>query len=74
MAVKSMQKMMKNAPGIPNPRCYRYKWAVRRLWDFRLRQQGIPLGVSYSKASKAPDGNMAMHDHSLARAMVSNAI
>ena len=74
MAMKSMQKRMKNAPGIPNPRCYRYKWVTRSFWDFRLRQQGILPGISYSKASKVPAGNMAMHDHSLARALVSNAI
>ena len=44
------------------------------FWNLRPRQQGIPPGISYSKASKAPAGNMAMHGHSLARALVSNAI
>ena len=73
-AMTAMQKRIKNAPGIPNSRCYSYKWVTRGFWDFRLRQQGIPPGISYSKASKAPAGNMAMHDHSLARVMVSNAI
>ena len=66
MAMKSMQKRMNNAPGIPNPRCYRYEWVTRSFWDFRLRQQGILPGISYSKASKAPAGNMALHDRSLA--------
>ena len=74
MAMKSMQKRMNNAPGIPNPRCYRYKWVTRSFWDFRLRQQGVLPGIPYSKASKVPAGNMAMHDHSLARVLVSNVI
>ena len=39
MAMKSMQKIMKNAPGITNPRCFRYKWVTHSFWDFRLRQQ-----------------------------------
>ena len=73
-AMKSMQKRMKNAPGNPNPRCYRYKWATRSFWDFRLRQQGILPGMSYSKASMVIVGKMAMHDHSRARALVSNAL
>ena len=58
----------------PNSRCYRYKWVIRGFWDFQLRQQGIPPGISYSNMSNASDGNMTMHDHSLARAMVYNAI
>ena len=74
MAMKSMQKRMKNAVGIPHPRCYRYKWVIRSFWDFRLRQQGIPPGISYSKASKATAGNMAMHNHSVARVRVYKAI
>ena len=74
VAMKSTQKRMHNAPGIPNHRGSRYKWVTLSFWDFRLRQQGIPPGISYAKASKVPAGNMAMHDHSIARALVYNAI
>ena len=41
---------------------------------FGCGSRGILPGISYAKASKVPAGNMAMHDHSLAKALVSNAI
>ena len=71
VAMNSMRKRFKSSPGIPNSRCYRYKWVIRGFWDFQLRRQGIPLGISDSKTPKASLGNMTMNDHSLARAMVS---
>ena len=61
-------------PGSPNSGCYRYKWVIRGFWDFQVRQQGIPRGISYSNMSNASAGNMTMHAHSLARALVYNAI
>ena len=66
-AMTSMRKRLKRSPGIPNSRCYRYKWVIRGFWDFHLRRQGIRPGISYSKTSKASAGNMTMRDHSLAR-------
>ena len=45
MAMNSMQKKFKSSPGIPNSRCYHYKWIMHGFWDFQLGQQGIPLGI-----------------------------
>ena len=70
VAMNSMQKRFKS----PSSRCYRYKWVTRGFCDFQLRQQGTPIGISYSETSKASVGIMTMHDRSLDRAMVSNAI
>jgi hypothetical protein len=45
MAINSMQKKLKSSPGIPNSRCYCYKWVIRGFWDSQLPQQGIPPGM-----------------------------
>ena len=42
MAMTSMQKKLKSAPGIPNSRC---KWVIHGFWESQLPQQGIPLGM-----------------------------
>ena len=63
-AVHSMRKRFKSSPGIPNPRCYRYKWVIRGFWDLQLRRQGIVLGISYSNTCTASPSNVNMNDHS----------
>ena len=45
MAMNSMQKKLKSSPGIPNSRCYCYKWVIHGFWDSQLPQQGIPPGM-----------------------------
>ena len=48
-AMSVMTSAAKNAPGIPNIKCYRYKWIVRGYWDYLRRSAGMPLGISWSK-------------------------
>ena len=45
VAMNSMLKRFMSSPGIPNFRCYCYKWVSLGLWDSELPQQGIPLGI-----------------------------
>ena len=46
-AMSEMTTAVHKAPGIPSPRCYRYKWVVRGFWDFARRQAGAAPGITW---------------------------
>ena len=54
MAMTEMTSVIRTAPGIPNRRCYRYKWIVRGYSDYRRRSAGMQPGITCSKKSTAP--------------------
>ena len=50
--MSAMTSVVKNAPGIPNTMCYRYKWVVRGYWDYLRRSVGMAPGISWTKHAK----------------------
>ena len=53
-AMLEMTTAVPKAPGIPSPKCYRYKWVVRGFWDFARRQAGAAPGITWQSHHTVP--------------------
>ena len=53
-AMSEMTTAVPKAPGLPSPRCYRYKWVVRGFWDFARKQAGAAPGITWESHHTVP--------------------
>ena len=53
-SMQALTQQVRAAPGLTDSKSYRYKWVVRGFWDFKLREAGTPIGISYEAIATVP--------------------